>query len=576
METPKKCPSARSPRTISSQQSSSKMMPRAAEGTAAAALAAVGSLLIIRARLRRKRDLRSIAWLQGSLRLRDNEVIRRAALSGAAGMLVVLACEKGLARTASDVFFREAAHALDVQLRRAGNRLTVLHVASHKEAIEKVAALADEIHADAVFVDASEARGADDALDLELALASRECAARVVAICDDALMLPLYLSVKALGRSYAGGKILRWTSYLRQAAAFKPKLPFPAPKQLPPPAVIKEEAAALVRQVQWSSLLTHWGEVSEAKAMVLARRAGEMGHGSASSDTLGEDSGDQRHRHAEPSHLSPYLRWGVISPRDCIACGVRQRHLLWREWSRVAWRLCLPLRQGELVLPMLDRLCVREAKGNGTHTADQPMAEWSEERAFRAWCVGRTGALVVDAGMRQLWVMGWMPRGVRLLAAACLIEGLGVDWRRGRDWFAQTLVDHDFAINELMWQNAGMVGIDPYYRGLKWEALTPAYESYVSEWLHITLSLPTELKPFDALPVPSIGEVRRLAHDRRHMLSDVYQLAGRVARCGVRVNANGDVLRVGREPLSCLRTTKQSSATEEEYSEASVHSFNAK
>merc|ERR1712185_388793 len=70
------------------------------------------------------------------------------------------------------------------------------------------------------------------------------------------------------------------------------------------------------------------------------------------------------------------------------------------------------------------------------------------EEAFDAWCVGRTGAPVVDAGMHQLWVEGWMPRRVRLLCACCLTEGMGLDWRRGRDWFALTLIDHDPAINE--------------------------------------------------------------------------------------------------------------------------------
>ena len=30
---------------------------------------------------------------------------------------------------------------------------------------------------------------------------------------------------------------------------------------------------------------------------------------------------------------------------------------------------------------------------------------------------------------------------------------------------AYALIDHDYAINECMWQNAGLVGVDPFYRG---------------------------------------------------------------------------------------------------------------
>ena len=63
-----------------------------------------------------------------------------------------------------------------------------------------------------------------------------------------------------------------------------------------------------------------------------------------------------------------------------------------------------------------------------------------------------------------------MPRRLRLLCAACLVEGMGLDWRIGRDWFAYALTDHDYAINECMWQNAGLCGVDPFYRGLQWEA----------------------------------------------------------------------------------------------------------
>ena len=55
----------------------------------------------------------------------------------------------------------------------------------------------------------------------------------------------------------------------------------------------------------------------------------------------------------------------------------------------------------------------------------------SEAEAFEAWCVGRTGAPLVDAAMAQLWVTGWMPRRMRLLCASCLVEGLGPDWRLG-------------------------------------------------------------------------------------------------------------------------------------------------
>ena len=102
-------------------------------------------------------------------------------------------------------------------------------------------------------------------------------------------------------------------------------------------------------------------------------------------------------------------------------------------------------------------------------TTEEGEGEEVKVKKFKAWCTGNTGAPTVDSGMRLLWATGWMPRASRLKSAACLVEGMGLDWRLGREWFKETLVDYDESINEMMWQNAGMVGVDPFYRGLRWE-----------------------------------------------------------------------------------------------------------
>ena len=48
-------------------------------------------------------------------------------------------------------------------------------------------------------------------------------------------------------------------------------------------------------------------------------------------------------------YISPYLRWGLLSARQAEAAGVRRRDLLWRDFSRLCWRLVGPLRDGEPV-----------------------------------------------------------------------------------------------------------------------------------------------------------------------------------------------------------------------------------
>ena len=178
-----------------------------------------------------------------------------------------------------------------------------------------------------------------------------------------------------------------------------------------------------------------------------------------------------------PSYISPFLRWGVLSSRQAEAAGVRRRDLLWRDFSRLCWRIVAPLRNGQPVVQALplDGMAVGQvasppsASGwewtpeisspddDGTVPPDAPrplplsaplpaplppqpltppswgsMLGLSDAEAFEAWCTGRTGAPLVDAGMIQLWSTGWMPRRLRLLCAACLVEGMGLDWRLGR------------------------------------------------------------------------------------------------------------------------------------------------
>jgi deoxyribodipyrimidine photo-lyase len=86
--------------------------------------------------------------------------------------------------------------------------------------------------------------------------------------------------------------------------------------------------------------------------------------------------------------------------------------------------------------------------------------------AVRAWQRGRTGYPVVDAGIRQLWVTGWMHNRVRMIVASFLAKHLLVDWRVGEAWFWDTLVDADPANNAFSWQWVAGTGPDsaPFHR----------------------------------------------------------------------------------------------------------------
>ena len=59
-----------------------------------------------------------------------------------------------------------------------------------------------------------------------------------------------------------------------------------------------------------------------------------------------------------------------------------------------------------------------------------------------------------------------MPNRARLVAASFLVKHLLIDWRRGEEWFWDTLIDADPANNPLNWQWVAGAGVDsaPYFR----------------------------------------------------------------------------------------------------------------
>jgi deoxyribodipyrimidine photo-lyase len=89
----------------------------------------------------------------------------------------------------------------------------------------------------------------------------------------------------------------------------------------------------------------------------------------------------------------------------------------------------------------------------------------ADER-FDAWCAGRTGVPIVDAGMRQLLAEGWVHNRVRMIVASFLVKDLHLPWQRGAAWFMEQLVDGDLPSNQHGWQWVAGTGTDaaPYFR----------------------------------------------------------------------------------------------------------------
>ena len=160
------------------------------------------------------------------------------------------------------------------------------------------------------------------------------------------------------------------------------------------------------------------------------------------------------------SHLSPHFSFGTISMRVAVRATLQriddpfllneERHSL-RLFLR-----SLALRDFFLQLawfhPETQQMALQERMRDFEFAQTHP--------ALDAWCEGKTGYPLVDAGMRQLAQTGWMHPHVRAVAASFLCFDLGVDWRVGRDAWDRLLVEDDPAVATGNWQWIAGVGAD--------------------------------------------------------------------------------------------------------------------
>lgn len=155
----------------------------------------------------------------------------------------------------------------------------------------------------------------------------------------------------------------------------------------------------------------------------------------------------------QTSYLSPHLRFGTISVRECVD---QATHLNETFLSELIWREFFM--QILVHYPHVTARCFKSKYDS---------IQWrDDEEDFQAWCRGETGYPFVDAGMRQLNTTGYMHNRVRMITASFLVKHLLVDWRWGERYFARHLLDFDLSSNNGNWQWAAGTGCDaaPYFR----------------------------------------------------------------------------------------------------------------
>lgn len=411
----------------------------------------------------------ALALFTRDLRVHDNPALAAACADADQVAPVFVLDEKilasGFPAPNRAAFLAESLADLNESLRAAGGRLIV----RHGDVVAEVARLAAEAGAARIHVAADVSAYSQDRerrLRARLGQDGRELAAHEgsVTVAAPGLITPA-------GRDH----FAVFSPYHRRWSQLRPRRPLPPPRRLSVPELrsLPLPAAADIASGPASPRLAPGGE---GAARAAARRwlaAGLDGY-ARDHDALAADA---------TSRLSPYLRFGCLSPAELVwragqggAGGEAfTRQLAWRDFHH-------------------QMLAARPEAGWRDYR-DRHDRWRVDEAAFARWREGRTGFPIVDAGMRQLRTEGWMHNRARLITASLLAKSLYLDWRLGARHFQRLLLDADIADNQLNWQWVAGTGADtrpnrvlnPVRQGERYDP----DGAYVRRWVPELSDLPT-------------------------------------------------------------------------------------
>ena len=422
----------------------------------------------------------AVLWFRRDLRLTDNPALLAAqASAGPAGVVGLFCVDDRLWGPAGDNRRRFLAGCLAALDDAMGGHLVV----RHGDPVEVVPTLAAEVEADAVFL--AEDFGPygaarDEAVEQRLEADGRRL---------ERVGSPYAVEPGTI-RTGAGQPYKVFTPFSKAWVAHG----WPAPQRAPTDVRWVDVAGRGIPAAPRSE--ARLPLPGEAAAKATARRFYDEwldGY-----DEHRDDPGADR-----TSRLSPYLKWGCIHPRQLLARlgGTRSERAFRRE---LCWR--------EFYADVL-----HHRPETARQAYDPKMAAMEVDRAdvegrFAAWCEGRTGYPIVDAGMRQLRAEGWVHNRVRMLVASFLVKDLHLDWTLGARHFMAHLVDADLASNQHGWQWVAGTGTDaaPWFRvfnpTLQGERVD-ADGTYVRRWVPELATVPARWlhRPWEAPQGPPVG-----------------------------------------------------------------------
>ena len=161
----------------------------------------------------------------------------------------------------------------------------------------------------------------------------------------------------------------------------------------------------------------------------------------------------------QTSKLSPYLRFGEISPRTIVLNILKSKKLsasVLTYLSEIGWR--------EFSYSLL--YYSKNLASVPINMKFQKFPWRKSSKDLDLWKKGKTGIPLVDAAMKQIYEKGWMHNRLRMVVGSFLVKNLLLNWTLGERYFQETLLDYDEASNAAGWQWIAGCGADasPYFR----------------------------------------------------------------------------------------------------------------
>jgi len=218
------------------------------------------------------------------------------------------------------------------------------------------------------------------------------------------------------------------------------------------------------------------------------------------------------------SRLSPYLRFGIISIRALFRKAYEKdnsftwiNELIWREFYTS-------------ILYHFPHSAHSEFNNKYSYIP------WSQDaQLLDAITNARTGYPIIDAAVNQLITTGWMHNRARMIVASFWTKNLFLDWRLGEEFFAQHLMDYEFASNVGGWQWSASCGTDaqPYFRIFNPMLQAQKFDAsaeYIKRYIPSLKDIPTkDINNLDALKAYNyISPVIDYALSRAHAI-DVFK-----------------------------------------------------